>query len=382
MEASASSATSRCVPYLRPPLSKDYLQGKSERDANFVHESAWYHDNDVELILDSAATSLDRGHRMVSLADGSRRGYDKLLLCTGSTPVPLKVPGADLGGAHYLRRMDDSEQIKDAFTKSPRVVIIGGGWIGLETAAAARTAGLDVTLLEAASLPLVGVLGEEAAAVFASLHRDNGVDLRCNVEVERLTGHDGTVAAVRLSDGSEIEADLVIVGVGITPNVALAEAAGLVVDNGIVVDEHLQSSDPDVCAAGDVANAFNRHLGRHIRVEHWANAEYQPAVVAVTMMGGTANYDRLPFFYSDQYDVGLEYTGYAAAGDYDSVVFRGDVESHEFLAFWLSGGRVLAGMNVNTPDVSTQIAALITSGRTLDVRRLADPSIPLEDVAS
>ncbi|MDO8307199.1 MAG: FAD-dependent oxidoreductase [Actinomycetota bacterium] len=367
-------------PYLRPPLSKDYLQGKAEQESLFVHPAVWYRDHDVDLVLGTAATSLDRTHHNVVLADGSRRPFDRLLLCTGSTPKSLTIPGADLDGVHYLRRMEDSERIKEAFAGSPRVVVIGGGWIGLETAAAARAAGLQVTILETAALPLVGVLGPHVAQVFAELHRSNGVDLRCNVEVERLTGDAGRVTDVTLGDGSIIPADLVIVGVGITPNVALADEAGIDVDNGIVVDEHLQSSDPEVFAAGDVANAFNRRLDRHVRVEHWANAEHQPAIAAMSMMDRTATYDRLPFFYSDQYDLGLEYTGYAEAGDYDRVVFRGDVESREFIAFWLAGHRVLAGMNVNTWDVSKQIEAIITSGLAVDANRLADVSVSLEDV--
>jgi 3-phenylpropionate/trans-cinnamate dioxygenase ferredoxin reductase subunit len=276
--------------------------------------------------------------------------------------------------------MQDSEQIKAAFTAEPRVVIIGGGWIGLETAAAARAAGLQVTLIEASSLPLVGVLGPHVSEVFAGLHRDNGVELRCNAKVERLTGDGDAVSVVTLDDGSTIDADLVIVGVGITPNVALAEEAGIVVKNGILVDEHLQSSDSDVFAAGDVANAFNPKLERHVRVEHWANAEYQPAVAAQSMMGRAASYDRLPFFYSDQYDVGLEYTGYAEAGEYDRVVFRGDVKSRTFIAFWLSGHRVLAGMNVNVTDVSKQIEGIIAAGLPVDVNRLADASVSLQDV--
>jgi 3-phenylpropionate/trans-cinnamate dioxygenase ferredoxin reductase subunit len=367
-------------PYLRPPLSKDYLQGKADQESLFVHPADWYRGHDVELILGTAATSVDRAHHTVALDDGSQRRFDKLLLCTGATPVLLTLPGAQLSGIHYLRRRQDSDEIRTAFAASSGVVIIGGGWIGLETAAAARAAGLQVTLLEAATMPLVGVLGQKVAAVFAQLHRDNGVDLRCNVEVERMTEEDGVVSAVVLRDGSVIEADMVVVGVGITPNVALAEGAGIVVDNGILVDEHLQSSDSDVFAAGDVANTFNRLLNRHIRVEHWANAEHQPAVAARSMMGRSASYDRLPFFYSDQYDLGLEYTGYAVAGEYDRVVFRGDVESRTFIAFWLSGQRVLAGMNVNTWDVSKQIEAIIASGAAIDFHRLADDSIPLEEV--
>ena len=368
------------LPYLRPPLSKDYLQGKAERDSVFVHPADWYRDNDVELVLGIEATALDRENRAVVLADGSRRRYDKLLLCTGSSPRLLTVPGADLDGVHYLRRLDDSERIRAGFAHSARVVVIGAGWIGLETAAAARAAGLQVTVLEAAALPLFGVLGPDVAQVFADLHRDHGVDLRCEVVVERLSGHDGRIASVTLADGSVIPADMVIVGVGIRPNVSLAEEAGIAVDNGIVVDEHLQSSDPDVFAAGDVANAFNRKLDRHVRVEHWANAEHQPAIAAQSMMGRTAVYDRLPFFYSDQYDLGLEYTGYAGPDDYDRVVFRGDVAGRQFIAFWLSGHHVVAGMNVNTWDVSEQIEAIISTGLPVDVGRLADPGVALEEV--
>jgi 3-phenylpropionate/trans-cinnamate dioxygenase ferredoxin reductase subunit len=367
-------------PYLRPPLSKDYLLGKSEREANFVHPNDWYREHQIELVLGTAATRVDLGDHTVDLADGTRRRFDKLLLSTGSTPTPLTIPGADLDGIHYLRRMQDSEKIKAAFAASSRVVVIGGGWIGLETAAAARAAGLDVTILETAALPLIGVLGPHVAQVFVDLHRDKGVDVRCSVEVTRLTGKDGSVASVTLADGSVIPADMVIVGVGITPNVSLAEDAGLDVDNGIVVDERLQSSNEDVFAAGDVANAFNPKLDRHVRVEHWANAEYQPAIAAKGMMGQDASYDRLPFFYSDQYDVGLEYTGYAGPDDYDRVVFRGDVQSRAFIAFWLSEHRVLAGMNVNVWDVSTQIEAIISAGLPVDLNRLADASISLEDV--
>lgn len=370
----------RLRPYLRPPLSKDYLQGKAEQDSLFVHPSNWYGDHDVELVLGNAAIALDRVNGQVIVADGSRHKYDKALLCTGSTPRRLKVPGSDLQGVHYLRRMEDSAQIKTAFAGSPRVVIIGAGWIGLETAAAARAAGLDVTVLETAALPLVRVVGPQMAQVFADLHTDHGVDLRCNVEVDSLTGDASAVTGVRLADGTVIPADMVIVGIGITPNVSLAEAAGIDVSNGIVVDEHLQSSDPDVFAAGDVASAYNRQLHRHVRVEHWANAEHQPAIAAMSMLGRTAVYDRLPFFYSDQYDLGLEYTGYAQPDEYDRVVFRGDVQSRQFIAFWVSGQRVLAGMNVNTWDVSDRISTIISSGGPVDLDRLADPDIALQDV--
>ena len=272
-------------PYERPPLSKDYLQGNADRDSIFVHPEPWYIDHAVELCLGTAVASLDPASRTVTTATGVRLGYDKLLLATGSTPRRLSLPGSDLDGVHYLRSVDDSERIKAGFVKAHRVAIIGAGWIGLETAAAARNAGLDVTLLEHAELPLLRVLGPETAPIFADLHRDHGVDLRCQVAVAELTGSNGAVTGVMLSDGSRIDADMVLVGIGITPNTELAAAAGLHVDNGIIVEEHLRTSDPDIYAAGDVANAYNPRLGRHLRVEHWANARRQGATAAKAMLG-------------------------------------------------------------------------------------------------
>jgi 3-phenylpropionate/trans-cinnamate dioxygenase ferredoxin reductase subunit len=285
----------------------------------------------------------------------------------------MTLPGGDLSGIHYLRRIEDSDAIRGAFARGDRVTIIGAGWIGLETAAAAREAGCDVTVVETASLPLVKVLGSETAQVFADLHVQHGVNLRLGARLRDFTGNSDRVTDVRLEDGSEIPTDTVIVGVGIEPNITLAEAAGIDVDDGVLVDEHLRSSDPDVFAVGDVANAYNPKLGRRIRVEHWANALHQPEVAALGMMDRQAQYDRLPYFYSDQYDVAMEYVGFAEPGHYDQVVFRGDVPGRKFIAFWLVEGRVLAGMNVNTPDVVDAITSLIESGRRVDVARLADP---------
>jgi 3-phenylpropionate/trans-cinnamate dioxygenase ferredoxin reductase subunit len=316
----------------------------------------------------------------VTLADGSQVGYDALLLATGSTPRLLRLPGADLEGVRYLRSLDDSEAIKSAFTAGPRVVIIGGGWIGLETAAAARVAGLTVTVLEQADLPLLRVLGHDVARVFADLHLDHKVDLRCGVEVAALTGTDGRVTGVTLGDGTQLDADLVLVGVGITPNADLAENAGLETGNGILVTEHLQTSDPAIYAAGDVANAYHPLLDRPLRVEHWANARRQGASAAKAMVGQDAPYDCLPYFFSDQYDLGMEYTGYVDPDGYDQIVFRGDVPGREFLAFWLAAGRVLAGMNVNVWDVTATIEDLITSRQQVDITRLTDPAVPLDRV--
>jgi 3-phenylpropionate/trans-cinnamate dioxygenase ferredoxin reductase subunit len=225
------------------------------------------------------------------------------------------------------------------------------------------------------------VLGSEVAQLFAGLHRSHGVDLRFGVRVEEITGHEGQVTGVRLAGGRQVEADAVVVGVGITPNTELAVGAGLLVDNGVVVDEHLRSSDPDVCAAGDVANALHPLLGRHIRVEHWANALHQPKTAAKTMLGGDAIYDRVPYFFTDQYELGMEYSGYVEPDGYDEVVFRGDPNDGEYIAFWLQDGRVLAGMNVNVWDVTDAIQALVRSRRPVDVLRLSDPDVPLTDVA-
>ena len=367
-------------PYERPPLSKDYLQGKSEREKVFVHPLGWYAEHDVDLQMGVAVAAIDRDDRQVTLANGRRVAYDKLLLTTGSSPRPLKLPGAELAGVHYLRRIEDCEQIKAAFDRGARVGIIGAGWIGLEAAAAARDAGLDVTVLEQAELPLVRVLGRQIAQVFADLHRAHDVDLRLDQQVAEITGANGAVTGIRLADGSETPADVVLVGVGITPNTGLAVASGLAVDNGITVDEHLQTADPDVFAAGDVANAYHRFLGRRIRVEHWANALNQPATAAKSMLGQHASYDRLPYFYTDQYDLGMEYTGYADPDDFDQVVVRGDAAAGEFIAFWLREGRVLAGMNVNVWDVTDPIQQLILSRQQLDPKRLADLNQPLANL--
>jgi 3-phenylpropionate/trans-cinnamate dioxygenase ferredoxin reductase subunit len=368
-------------PYERPPLSKDYLLGKAERETIFVHPQSWYAEHDVDLRLGVPVTGIDAAAHAVSLADGSRVGYAKLLLATGSSARRLPVEGDDLDGVLYLRRVSDSDQMKAAFQTAPRVVVIGGGWIGLETAAAARAAGAEVTILEASKLPLLRVLGKEAAKVFADLHREQGVELRFEVSVAEITGSGGRASGVRLGDGSHVPADVIVVGVGITPNIGLAEAAGLQVGNGIVVDARLRSSDQDIYAAGDVANAYHPVLGKHIRVEHWANALNQPQTAARAMLGQDVSYDLMPYFYTDQYDLGMEYAGHVEPGGYDQVVFRGDVAGREFIAFWLAGGRVLAGMNVNIWDVNDAIQALVRSGKTVDPGRLADAGVPLEELA-
>jgi 3-phenylpropionate/trans-cinnamate dioxygenase ferredoxin reductase component len=367
-------------PYERPPLSKDYLLGKAERDTIYVHPRQWYADHDVDLRLGVAVTAVHPGPHQVSLADGSRIGYARLLLTTGSSPRRLSVPGAGLDGVLCLRSAQDSDRIKAAFQSASRVAVIGAGWIGLETAAAARAAGIEVTVLEMAELPLLRVLGRQVAQVFATLHQEQGVDLRCGVQIAEITGSGGHADSVLLADGSRVEADVVITGVGITPNSQLASAAGLETGNGIRVDARLRSSDPDIYAAGDVASAFHPLLGKHIRVEHWANALHQPQAAARAMLGQDIAYDRVPYFFTDQYDLGMEYSGYAEPGGYDEVIVRGDVGRREFIAFWLRRGQILAGMNVNIWDVNPTIQALVRAGQPADKNALRDPATPLESL--
>jgi 3-phenylpropionate/trans-cinnamate dioxygenase ferredoxin reductase subunit len=369
------------APYERPPLSKDYLQGKADRDSIFVHPEPWYAEHEVDLSLGAAVTSLDPAARTVTTDTGAQLHYDKLLLATGSKPRRLEVPGAELHGVHYLRNVEDSERIKIEFARAERVVIIGAGWIGLETAAAARAAGLDVTLLVSGDMPLQRVLGPEVAPIFDELHRSHGVDLRYRTTATELTGRHGAVTGVILSDGTRIDADMIIVGIGAVARTELAAAAGLKIDNGLVVDEHLRTSDPDIFAAGDIANAYNPRLGRHIRVEHWANARRQGVVAAKAMLGQDAVDLRPSYFYTDQYDLGMEYTGDIGPAGYDRVVFRRYAEASQVIVFWLSEQRVQAGMNINVWDVAEDIERLVQSARPIDVDELADPAIPLASLA-
>ena len=367
-------------PYERPPLSKDYLMGRSEKDKIYVHPEGWYSEYQVDLRLHTRVTAVDAARHEVSTNRGEPIGYDKLLLATGSSPRRLTLRGADRHGVFYLRGVKDCEALKSALQTATRLAVIGAGWIGLEVAAAARTLGVEVTVLERGELPLLRVLGRELAQVYADVHHAHGVDLRFGVQVAEITDDGQRTTGVLLADGTQIDAELVVIGVGITPNTELAEAAGLTVHNGIQVDEHLCSSDPDIYAAGDVANAFHPSLHKHIREEHWASALNQPATAAQSMLGHDAVYDRVPYFYSDQYDLGMEYSGYVEPGDYDEVVFRGDVGKREFVAFWVKDRIVLAGMNVNIWDLTGAIQTLVSAHREVDTAKLADIEVPLTEV--
>ncbi len=367
------------APYERPPLSKGYLLGSDEREKARVHEPGWYEEHDVDLRTGTRAVGLDPAARRVELDTGESLSYDRLLLATGSSARRLPVPGADLDGVRYLRALPDADGLLAEFRKGGRrVVVVGGGWIGLEASAAARTHGNDVTVVEPQPTPLYGVLGQAMGEVFGRLHREHGVDLRTGTGVQAFVGS-GTVTGVRTDTGEEIPADIVLVGVGAVPNTGLAEDAGLRVDRGVVTDAALRTSAPDVFAAGDVASAFHPLYARHVRVEHWANALNQGPAAARSMLGQDVSYDRVPYFVTDQYDLGMEYSGLGGPGD--SVVCRGNPDDGEFIAFWLDGGRVTAGMNVNVWDVTDPIQALVRSNRPVDAVRLADPDVPLESLA-
>ena len=364
-------------PYERPPLSKQYLLGSAGRDAGFVHEPGWYAAHDVDLRTGVRAVGLDPAAHRVRLDTGEELAYRALLLATGSVPRRLPVPGADLDGVRYLRTLADADRLRADLTGPARqVVVVGGGWIGLEVAAAARTHGHAVTVVEPQPTPLHAVLGPQLGAVFGRLHRDHGVDLRTGVTVEEVRGAAGRVSAVRLGEGQEVPADLVVVGVGVLPETSLAAAGGLPVDGGVVVDAALRSPVPDIYACGDVAAAWHPRYQRHLRVEHWANALHGGPAAARSMLGQEVSYDRVPYFFTDQYELGMEYSGLGRPGA--PVVFRGDPGQGPFVAFWLGAdGQVEAGMNVDVWGVTDDVQALIRSGRPVPADRLADPDVPL-----
>lgn len=376
-------------PYERPPLSKGYLTGKEERDGVFVHETAWYARADVELHLGQVVTSIDRAGRSVHLGDNTVVHYDKLLLATGAEPRRLDIPGTDLVGVHHLRRLAHADRLRHVLSALGRdnghLVIAGGGWIGLEVAAAARGYGAEVTVVEPAATPLHHVIGPELGQIFTDLHTAHGVRFHFGARLTEITGQDGLVLAARTDTGEEHPAHDVLAAIGAAPRTALAEAAGLDMaapehGGGIAVDTSLRTSDPHIFAAGDIASVEHPLFGARLRVEHWANALNGGPAAARAMLGQDVVYDRVPYFFSDQYDLGLEYSGWAPPGSYDQVVIRGDAGKREFIAFWLKDRRVLAGMNVNVWDVTDSIQGLIRGGRETDPEALGDPSVPLESL--
>jgi NADPH-dependent 2,4-dienoyl-CoA reductase/sulfur reductase-like enzyme len=363
-------------PYERPPLSKQYLLGRADRDTVFVHDADWYAEHDVALRTGVRATRLDPAAHRLTLDTGEELAYARLLLATGASARRLPVAGADLDGVRYLRTLADADRLgADLAGGGRRVVVVGAGWIGLEVAAAARSHGNAVTVVEPQPTPLHAVLGAEMGHVFARLHRDHGVELLTDTVVREIRGSGGRATAVVTDGHAGLPADLVVVGVGVVPDSQLAAAAGLEVDNGVVVDEALRSSAPGVYAAGDVASAFSPHHGRHLRVEHWANALHQGPAAARSMLGQEVVFDRVPYFFTDQYERGMEYSGLAGPGD--TLVCRGDPDDGPFIAFWTADGRVTAGMTVDVWDVTAPIQQLIRSRRQVQRARLADPDTPL-----
>jgi NADPH-dependent 2,4-dienoyl-CoA reductase/sulfur reductase-like enzyme len=348
------------LPYERPPLSKAVLLGNTD-EPDWVADEATYAEKNITLRRGITATRIDRTRRVV-VASRTEYPYDKLLIATGSAPRRLDLPGADLDGLLTLRTLEESLALRERFTEGAAIVIVGAGWIGCEAAAAARQHGANVTMIEPRSQPLLPVTGEQVGACFAALHRDHGVDLRLGIGVTGFAG-DGAVSSVHIKGHASVPADIVLVGVGAAPNIALADAAGLqLTDGGIAVDATLRSSDPDIYAAGDVAAHDHPKYRHRIRVEHWANAKDQGKHVAANLLGAGEPYLLRPFFFSDQYDLGCEYRGFADPAK-DRLVVRGDLASREFTAFWLREGAVAAAMNVNQWDDGDTLQELVDTGR-------------------
>jgi 3-phenylpropionate/trans-cinnamate dioxygenase ferredoxin reductase component len=364
-------------PYERPELSKRYLRGEIDAPV-FVHDAGYYAGADIELLTEERADGLDVRSRLLVTSRRTLR-YDRLLFTTGAVARRLSLPGADLDGIVTLRSVEDADGIRHRAMEAESIVVVGGGWIGSEVAASLRQLGRTVTLVTPTRSPLEHILGAEVGGVYRRAHEEHGVTLLPQTTVAGFTGVD-RVEGVTMADGRQVRADLVVVGVGAAPRTEVAASTRLAVDNGIVVDEHLESSVPGIYAAGDVANAWYPHYGRRLRVEHWDNAKRQGRLAATNLLGGAEAYDRIPYFYSDQYDLGMEYTGYAPR--WDRIVIRGDIDAREFIAFWIADGRVVAGMNMNIWNVAPAIEDLVRSGREVDVNQLADVDAPLHALAA
>jgi 3-phenylpropionate/trans-cinnamate dioxygenase ferredoxin reductase subunit len=364
-------------PYLRPPLSKEYLRAESDREKVYVHPQSFYVEQRIDLRTGSAARAIDVGLREVVLDDGERLRFDRLLIATGARPRQLSIPGSNLPGVVTFRTLADADKVREAAVEAERIVVIGTGWIGSEVSASLRMLGRDVVVIGSDSVPLERVLGPEIGAVYRDLHLENGVAFRSGTSVARIIGTDH-VQAVETGAGERIAADLVVAGIGVEPRTELARAAGLAVSDGIEVSATLETSVPGIFAAGDVAGAWHPFYDRRLRTEHWANAKFQGAAAGSLMLGANAPYDRIPYFYSDQYDLGMEYTGRAERGD--RFVVRGSLTDREFVAFWIRDGRVVAGMNANIWDVAKPIERLIRSRAVVDPERLADQSVQIDDL--
>ena len=362
-------------PYERPPLSKEVLLGKEPADSCYLWPEGSFDELGIELRTGVGATAIDRAARTVALSDGGSIAYRKLLIATGGRVRRLPVAEAELDGVHYLRGIDDSAAIRADLGEGAKLVVIGGGWIGLEVAAAARMLGAEVTVVEALDRLCGRALTPELAAWLLDVHRGRGVDVRLGTTVEALTG-EGRVSGARLSGGETLAATAVVIGIGIVPNVELAEAAGLEIDNGVRVDALCRTSDPDIFAAGDVTNHPNDLLGRDIRLESWENAQNQGIAAAKAMLGGETPYCEIPWFWSDQYDVNIQLVGLPAG--FEQTVTRGERADGSFVEFYMKGGRIDGAAAINNPRDIRFAKRLMQARKTVDPAALADPAVKLQ----
>ena len=360
-------------PYERPPLSKDYLRGEAD-EKPFVFDDEFYTGKDVELHTGTNVTAIDPETSTVAIDGSPEVSFDRLLIATGAEPRHLPLPGADLDGIVYLRTIEDSDNLAERLGEGTRVTVVGAGWIGSEVAASARQKGCEVTMIAPEDVPLERVLGKELGTFYLGVHTGEGVNFMPGTGVTGFEGS-GRVESVTTDSGEKIASDLVVVGAGVLPRTSLAESAGIATDNGILTGADLQTDSPGIYAAGDVANAWHPFYERRVRVEHWANARRQGAAAGRALAGEAVSYDEIPYFFSDQYDVGMEYVGYVTESDL--ILYRGSVEEREFIAFWMNGDRIVAGMNVNVWDVSDTISDLIRSRAEVDTAKLTDSDVDL-----
>jgi 3-phenylpropionate/trans-cinnamate dioxygenase ferredoxin reductase subunit len=369
------------LPYQRPPLSKKFLAGAMERDRLLLRHAAHYEEHAVDLRLGFAAVGIDRANHRVDIADGSHLDYGRLLIATGSQPRLLPAPGAELAGVYYLRTVADVERLRHEVRPGRRAVVIGGGYIGLEVAATCREAGLQVAVVEATDRLMGRVVSAPVSRFYADEHAKHGVELLLGARVRELAGNgDGgqqRVRAVCLADGREIPADFVVVGIGVVPTDALARAAGIACDDGIVVDQHCRTLDERIWAAGDCTRQVNLHSGLRVRLESVDNAFEQGTSAALNMLGLTTVHDKVPWFWSDQFDLKMVIVGLSAGAD--DVVLRGDPASRAFSVCFLKDGEIIAIETVNHTKDQMAARKLIQARARPDRAKLADPAIALKD---
>ncbi|MCU1570241.1 MAG: FAD-dependent oxidoreductase [Naasia sp.] len=374
------------LPYLRPPLSKGFLAGSEDEASLAVAPPGGYADAGIDVVLDQRVLTVDTVLRRATLSDGRSLAYADLLLATGASPRTLTLPGATLDGVLTLRSLDDAKRMRGAITGSGdpstvRLVIVGAGWIGMEVAATARALGAAVTVVAPDAIPLAAALGPQIGTLFAERHARAGVGFRLDSRPRELIGQGGRVSGVRLATGEALPADLVLIAVGATPNVELAASSGIATDNGILVDQFLRTSTAHVYAAGDAASVYDPALGGHQRNEHWANAIASGEAAARSILGTGSGLTAIPYFYTDQFDIGMEYSGYPSLARDAQLIFRGEPGAGAYVAFWAvpeHDGRliVVAGMSVNTWDVQDEIRELISSRRPVAPVELTRAPLP------